>query len=233
MKFQANFNFISPKASIFLKYHQVHIDLLNPKYDTNCFEYDLDYKFANNNMRSDCITHCYQNSKRQKCNKQGIIPSPYLLRKEIFLHDNTLKFTDDCNDQDNVLNDCMVKCKNDCKFKYYFYQKSPNGIQQDNKSQLIIQHSPLPDLKIEHLPEVTFVMFIGNFGGLLGMWLGLSILAMFDSINSLVCIFVQQRKMTNITVINNNITNNNNNFPIFIKRSKSRLSRTNHVNLQN
>ena len=76
-------------SSDVFKFYQVYIDLLNPKYDTNCIEYDFDYKFANNNMRSDCISHCYLDKKRQKCNTNGIILSNYLLRKELFMHDKT------------------------------------------------------------------------------------------------------------------------------------------------
>ena len=159
-----NLFYINPEQPITHKYHQIHIDLLGQKYDTNCFEYDLDYKFANNNMRSDCITHCYLDSKRQKCNSKGIIPSLYLLRSEYFFQDETSKFTDVCDDQDNVLNDCMAKCKNDCMFKYYLPEAS--GFQETNDEiNVKIQHGQVPDINIEHLPEVTFVIFICNLGG--------------------------------------------------------------------
>ena len=216
------FDYILRRLSSTYKYHQVHIDLFKPQYDTNCFEYDLDYKFANNNMRSDCITHCYQDAKRKKCNTHGIIPSWYLLRKQIFLQDKSLKFTDSCNDQDNVINDCMIRCKNDCKFKYYLIEQSPIPGDIKNKTEIIIEHSQLPDIKIEHLPEVTFILFVCNFGGLLGMWCGLSVLAMFNSINILLVNFIDKRKITNVNVFNN--TNSNNDIPIFVKSSGPRRS---------
>ena len=224
-----DFQHIHGETSIIYMYNQVHIDLLKPNFDTNCFEYDLDYKFANNNMRSDCITHCYQNAKRQKCNTNGITPSFYLLRKDLFIHGDPIKFADDCNSQDNVLDDCMIKCKNDCIFKYYFTQRSSKD-QPCNNSQIIIQHSQLPDIKIEHLPEVTFILFVCNLGGLLGMWCGLSVLVLFDAIFKVVFNFVNSTKFTFIQ--KNNTNNNYNNIQLFMNRplQNTNRKRINHVN---
>ena len=47
-----------------------------------------------------------------------------------------------------------------------------------------IQHNQLPDVLVRHMPEMSFISFVSNFGGLLGMWLGLSVLIIFDNIFS-------------------------------------------------
>ena len=39
-------------------YSEIQTKLLGSGFDTNCFDYDLDHKFANYNIRSDCITSC-------------------------------------------------------------------------------------------------------------------------------------------------------------------------------
>ena len=39
----------------------------------------------------------------------------------------------------------------------------------------------MPDIIIKYLPQTTFLSLVCNFGGLLGMWLGLSVLNIFES----------------------------------------------------
>ena len=51
------------------------------KYASGCKKYDLDYKHANNNIRSDCIKYCVEHLAR--C-KQRSEPPHSLLRREYF-----------------------------------------------------------------------------------------------------------------------------------------------------
>ena len=81
-------------------------------------------------------------------------------------------------------NQCEHKCPRTCVeqlFKFtldtYFsylgkYTKVLIGIKHDNS----------PDHIIVHIPEMYFIEFISNLGGLLGMWLGMSALFTFDSL---------------------------------------------------
>ena len=55
----------------------------------------------------------------------------------------------------------------------------------DKTSVITIQHNRLPDLFVSYIPETTFVSFVGNFGGLLGMWLGISVISIFDDVFNL------------------------------------------------
>ena len=40
----------------------------------------------------------------------------------------------------------------------------------------------MPDMVVTHFPSITFIQFVCNFGGLLGMWLGLSVAVIFDHV---------------------------------------------------
>ena len=42
-----------------------------------------------------------------------------------------------------------------------------------------ILHSDFPDVFVKHIPEMSLSSFLCNFGGLLGMWLGLSLDGIF------------------------------------------------------
>lgn len=39
---------------------------------------------------------------------------------------------------------------------------------------LIIRPNQLPDQSTQHIEEMSFIDFFGTFGGLLGLWLGIS-----------------------------------------------------------
>ena len=83
---------------------------------------------------------------------------------------------------------CQDRCLSECTNRYYNYEikkESPNLYQESVWKKVIfvrITHNHLPDQTNEHIPETTFVTFASNFGGLLGMWLGLSAVALFEQL---------------------------------------------------
>ena len=89
--------------------------------------------------------------------------------------------------QESIENNCQVKCKPDCLNRYYnfdvrlkekFDAKDKVLLTDWNRETLIfIGHNQLPDQITEHTEDMTFVDFFGTFGGLFGVWLGLSALA--------------------------------------------------------
>ena len=76
---------------------------------------------------------------------------------------------------------------------------------------IYLRRSDFPDMIIEYMPETTFISLVCNFGGLLGMWMGVSML------NSIIVVYklakVNFKKIINILIkykynFNVNIQNN-------------------------
>ena len=177
-----------------VKFSKINIEMLGSDYDTNCYEYDLDYKYGNFNMRSDCITHCFYDYIMKKCDYGDNIPgSSFLLRED------TLKYKKGCiefeenynprmcyvNKFDPAHEDCKDLCRPDCKSNYYIYENKrkeweSRDMPEKDHFYLSLSHNSYPDIVIKYLPKTTFISFVCSFGGLLGMWVGLSFLTMLD-----------------------------------------------------
>ena len=170
-----------------IKYSQIRTELLGGKYDTNCDHYELDDDQAKIRMRSDCILHCYVNRYKQLCNTTGLIASNFLVTKRLSLllgNSKSLRFCEGKGVPHNskILSQCEERCRPDCSFNYYIREKTTQpyfanfGIDiWNNFVKIQISHSQMPDVVIRHLPEMTLMSLICDFGGLLGMWLGLSV----------------------------------------------------------
>ena len=129
-----------------------------------------------------------------------------------------------------ILDLCKTKCKPDCSAKQYFTEINKtyddlvsalhSGTIRRDMTNVIFQHNSIPDVIVRHSLEMTFMSFVCNFGGLLGMWLGFSVLSIskdiFKTIH-LLCRFDRSK----INFINNfhfhlnniNIPYNRNNLP--------------------
>ena len=175
-------NFILLKTDLIhnFQYSQINTKLLGKGYDTNCYDYDLNYKHANFNMRSDCITSCYRSYVQNMCKISGH-PSMQELVRADWLEINQNKLIDQnikCY-QDKIeiiTSECSNECRSDCKFSYYLWQLNSRKRNRDEGHTHLINIKPnrLPDIHINYLPQITFISFVCSFGGLLGMWLGLS-----------------------------------------------------------
>ena len=210
-----NFMIINPKNTYNFSYSVIKTELLDSRYDTNCFEYDLDHKFANFNMRSDCITHCYQNHIRSVCNISELIPSDFLLRTEYLEQNKQAKFSENKGNcayqiwkQTKQL--CAEQCQFDCIFRYYTLNiRSEHDTGHFNRTgtfTMKIVHDRLPDVVIKYVPQITLISVLCNFGGILGMWLGLSILHIIKE--TFVVLKKLLKKPGNITIkVKNNINN--------------------------
>ena len=196
-------------------YSQVNLEMLGDGYETNCFEYELDYKTANFNMRSDCISSCIEESFENQIDYSGNMIkcriTPYPLRYVLFTSNKQLNICQASPSTSTMFNDimnmriptfeheCSHRCRMDCNFKYYlldhkeFTNTHMDKSRDDQVFQIFIKHGNLPDILIKYLPQTTFLTFICNFGGLLGMWLGLSVLSIFEDSSSIIFKIIQSR----------------------------------------
>ena len=121
------------------------------KYASGCFQYDMDYKHANNNMRSDCMNHCVE--QLGKC-RNGTEPPHSLLRREYFEKNLDLK-PKKCNIRSTLLNkyrkQCNMKCPIQCRFTYFTLEISQDKRQETlevekyTQASIQLKHSQLPD----------------------------------------------------------------------------------------
>lgn len=175
-------------------------------------------------LRSDCIAKCLLKMIGQETMDVEFLRAGMLFRLE-HLDDfqdvnisiganNPRKNSPSKDPMIDVYQECYRSCKQNCKAIHYLYDISAIGVRSgppppsppdQKETRIILQHNRLPDLFVRHIPESTFISFISNFGGLLGMWLGVSVLFIFDNMFKLVArIFQTMNKQQNERVIKRN-----------------------------
>ena len=198
-------NFIALKIgnTNYLSYNRWKTVLLPPPYQTNCRDYDLDDK-RDARLRSDCVNHCIYDGLRRECadpsNDKTYDPTECFLETNIILRSESFNNSlgeskicssasdkgDQCrrNAIGSISTSCEVKCQPECVNRFYNYnivlqtpKMGPNTLEK-SFAWVEIVHNQMPDQMVTNIPEMTFISFAANFGGLLGMWLGLSALAM-------------------------------------------------------
>ena len=164
-----------------ISYKQIKTELLGDGYNTNCYNYDLDYKHANFNMRSDCIADCYVKKVRKHCKHSDLAQNDQLFRKDFLKLNRNLKINPgDCKLGVKANVDCKNQCRPDCKYSYYLIEKWERRRFPGENILINLRHSRIPDIIIKYLPQLSFISFVCNFGGLIGMWLGLPFLAILN-----------------------------------------------------
>ena len=159
-------------------FSQIIIDRYQGGYDTNCF----DYNKGQFTSRHDCLVNCLYH-----LNNGSFKNSLTTFKIEKHNLDNFILAR-----IENIDYRCKIKCKIECKSAYYgFDQVDRMGAQvfsaEDNNDIIesyaknipffiFLRHSSSPDLVVHHYPEMTLLSLMCNFGGLLGMWTGLSVL---------------------------------------------------------
>ncbi len=199
MSYGHNFIPLSAGYSNEITFSQIDTILLPPNYMTNCRNFDLDDE-NNEKLGTDCITKCILNTLKTK-SSHCVHRTADLIRKEMFERNKFEKFCPIYNiygkDYDQsyyyvakniheIRSICEEKFHNECYKQFFdFDVKKKTKLPfspWDKRTLVYITHNHLPDQVIEHLPEMTFISFVANFGGLLGIWLGLSAIAIFDFI---------------------------------------------------
>ena len=182
-EFKIGTNFIEVKPGIStVTYCKMKID---KKYESNCHDYEHD-----NGIRSDCVTICVMKNLQNVIGDVKTIEHSLLLRKEYFSKIEKFNITRIkkfmADPFIEIREQCLKQCKEDCSFSYYLYDitsvQTTSTYDTYKLSTITIQHNHIPDVCLRHLPETTFISFISCFGGLLGMWLGINALLIFDKL---------------------------------------------------
>ena len=192
------------------RYSSYHIERLGSNYDTNCINYNNEHEFQ---TKHDCIKKCYIQKQRQICNGTALVKFGFSMQTL----PNTTKLSS-CPIQDKISMAIYSKCQSSCRFNCrvsYYSQLSEKQYARNDTKILISKNNAIPDITIKHIPEISFISFVCNFGGLLGMWLGLSFLQIFTSLKYLIQNIIQFKfKKSNVKFRANNL--NVNSFNQFI-----------------
>ena len=191
---------------------------------STCVDYDLSYKHGNFNMKSDCLIQCLRNKLGSNCDLNIMEKLPQVPLRQILFPD--LIPTEQCqfdNDKYNLMEEeCSKICLDECHQEYYFQEikllrrSSLNNPMNMRVMELNFEPSSLPTIIVTHLPEMTFMTLFCNFGGLLGIWLGVSMLATMNNAWKLLKhVLAKLKRVNNINnntlFIENNYYNNNSN----------------------
>ena len=175
-----------------LSYSEIVTHRLRAPYDTNCKDYKLDYK-GEHNMRSDCIQKCIdENLLKEFPEIQCLFTnSNYkLIRKDNLFNlsryslCNSNSFGKDLNskmaDRQILLQTyCDQMCLKNCQETFYNFAmdvvKVHSYLKSNDEFTIQLQHNRFPDQIITYKPIMSWIELVSDFGGLLGVWLGLSI----------------------------------------------------------
>ena len=182
-------------------------------------------------MQSDCLVQCYNEFMKEKFNLIKLADT-FLYRKELISAFDriSINYGENCDIPLDSNIKCNEKCKPDCSSKQHITEIKPYPNLYKSIYHVYdieLEHSLIPDVIVRHSLEMTLMSFVCNFGGLLGMWLGFSILSISKHIlKSIQRFLVFDRKKINIiknninnnlnvinVIVNSNTSSNQNNFP--------------------
>ena len=207
--------FIELDARSFYKmsYSRIEKNLLGKGYDTDCKNYDLQSDKFEETMRSECITLCMK--QYVEC------PSGVLLRNAWFEKHKDEKYLN-CgqNKKEYIFHakerlNCMENCKVDCLSNEFKPEiKSEKSLYDKNELKILIQILKFmntvyvdierkgTDIEVRHLPKTSLISLVCSFGGLLGLWLGMSVLAIMKSSTQIIKKFIVNNVNNNRCIIN-------------------------------
>ena len=198
-------NFIKLDYDDYAKFSisSVNTKLLGKGFDTDCRDYgkkninDTDYS------KNECILDCLKKKMFDNCQTENFPTTEFLLTRKWLEQNPKMKIVNDDLCLKDVLSEykgpCTNDCKDECNFKYYQYDHIIIWKQSPEEAYIPVKwpgnfdmaHHRMPDIHLNHLPQMTFTSLICNFGGLLGMWLGLSLLTISNELFKIFMNFVR------------------------------------------
>ena len=82
----------------------------------------------------------------------------------------------------SIKRSCEKLCKPECDERYYPIEIVTSHLTLKSGFKKFILHSEFPGIIVKHIPEMSLIGLICNIGGLLGLWLGLSLFGIFTDI---------------------------------------------------
>nr|XP_046916487.1 uncharacterized protein LOC124496952 [Dermatophagoides farinae] len=193
--------FVLPDNSMAIFYGE-KIEQLKPSpFDTNCFEgydYTLDDKLVNwngqlaplpNGFRSsgECFVHCLSGHLNEECiNYYSLLTDQWIRRWLQYNHTRMMPF---CSLKHMAcqhfgywkqLDDCTRKCRPSCLRRWFTMTKVNS--EPYNQTSITLFRSNEPSQLIEHVEATSLETFLGNIGGHLHVWLGISVVEIFNYI---------------------------------------------------
>jgi len=167
----------------------------------------------------DCIHRCFIDFTRLTCNCVSFRPN---LRVEI--HDPSIRICPqpnsplygDCRGKsfDRYLHSCRSNCLEDCMEENYDFDVIAREISLDenageehivNKtekiSEVTIKRKLKSDVIYKQKRQMYFEQFFSNIGSLLGFWLGISMLAIYDQVKRLILRVVENYRRHKMKII--------------------------------
>ena len=152
----------------------------------SCVDYNINYKHGNFNMKSDCHFQCLVKHYEDRCHLTLMMEQRKLPYRKTQFPGDIPNITKPCNLGHEEWffkeDECQRKCPDECHQEYYFWdlkmteKLSNKKTLREQSIELNIVPSSQPKIIITHLLEMTLMSLVCDFGGLLGIWLGVSLL---------------------------------------------------------
>ena len=181
----------------------------------------MDYKQSSEfKTRQDCIKKCYVDKISSICNGTVLIHFGFLMQNWT----KDIKYKP-CPIQSKINMAIYSKCQSSCRFNCLekYYSQILDKSSESNFTHIsIFKNMAMPDITIKHIPDISFISFVCNFGGLLGMWLGLSFIKVLTTLKDLIITILKFRNKKRHVIYNND-----NNFiinPTFVMFRRQHLN---------
>ena len=168
----------------FITYSETQTKLLPEPYETKCKTYELE-------TRAECVHICMNERLCEVFHLDCVwtLHNNKLIRKDalgdlanksLCNHHSEPRKWDIVKELFNLERSCESQCPRNCFESSYQYEiqtrKGREFADEHNCFSINIDHNNLPDQVIEHKPIMDWITLVSNWGGLLGMWLGFSVL---------------------------------------------------------